>query len=272
MIASASAALRGSAILWFVTALVGHWLFAYYIAGHYVAKILARGTPGLSETNLADAYSPGDTATNIALALHVLFALIIHAGGPLQLIPVIRNRLPALHRMVGRSYMIAAVVASVSGIYMVWFRGANEGWVPDSTNTIGSALVLAFAFLALRCARAGDFDTHRRWALRLFMAASAVWFVRIESFALFMLLSFLGVEAMDVAGQIFIFAHLTKLILPLGLLELYFRAQERGSVFGKWMTASLLVIATVLTGVGIFGIATFNWIPGAGGHVMELNM
>ncbi len=49
--------------------------------------------------------------------------------------------------------------------------------------TLDALLILAFAALAYRAARARRFVEHRRWALRLFAVASAVWFMRVAYMA-----------------------------------------------------------------------------------------
>lgn len=113
------------------------------------------------------------------MAAHLLLAVIIIGGGPLQLIPQIRARAPAFHRWVGRSYLLTAVISSIAGLYMIWTRGTIGGPVLQAAISLDGVLIISFAAIAVRFAIARNIVAHRRWALRLFMVASAAWFYRI---------------------------------------------------------------------------------------------
>src|ERR1035438_5945305 len=67
---SADTALRASAGLWFLVAVIGQWMFAVYIVSFYgravVEDDLARWSKGLSR-----GYIPGDNIGNLALAMHL---------------------------------------------------------------------------------------------------------------------------------------------------------------------------------------------------------
>jgi hypothetical protein len=52
-----------------------------------------------------------------------------------------------------------------------------------------------------------------------------------------------------------------KLLVPLGMLELYFWARSRASSRAQAAVAALLVVMTVLTAVGVYGAATIKWLP-----------
>ena len=86
---SAAAALNTSARLWWLTTALGQWIFMAYIVSFY-GPLLMTGVEGLKEAHLANGYMPGDTVGNAALAGHLMFAVIIMGGGPLQLVPQIR--------------------------------------------------------------------------------------------------------------------------------------------------------------------------------------
>ena len=85
---------------------------------------------------------------------------------PLQLVPWIRKHAPSFHRCNGRAFLVAAIVATLFGLYLQWFRDATQGPADTIGNTVASILIVAFAALALRHARTRNFDAHRRWALR----------------------------------------------------------------------------------------------------------
>lgn len=261
--------LRAAGVFWFLVALAGQWVFAYYIIFHYGLPLAAKGFPGFAETYLKDSYIPGGLAANMAIAAHVLFAVIIHGLGPLQFIPQIRNNFPKFHHFVGRAFLVAATIASLSGLYIVWVRGTDEGWLADTTNTLIAVCVFFFGAMALRHAMAREIDTHRRWALRLFLAANAVWFIRVALFATGFPLMLAGISFEAYADQIIAAVHMTKLLVPLALLELYFWAQKSSSIRTRIVVAFMIIAATLFAGLGIFGISMAVWLPGAQGVMME---
>ena len=77
--------LQFSGVIWFLFAAIGQWIFVYYVAAFYGPLLVSKGLPGLDESHLPDGYVPGDTIGNLAIALHILIAIIIIGGGPLQL-------------------------------------------------------------------------------------------------------------------------------------------------------------------------------------------
>ena len=253
-----SAALTRSAQLWFVTALFGHWLFATYIIFHYGGVAVSSGINAMGETRLH--YKDNDTIGNFAVLAHVFVAIIIHGFGPLQFVPDLRRRFPKFHRWIGKAFLAAVSIASVSGLYFVFIRGTRDNWIGDATNVLDAALIFVFGFLALRAAVQRDFKTHRRWALRLFMAASAVWFVRLGVYGTRTITDLFGIGFKGIAQTVFDGAHIAKLLLPLGLLELYLWAQRRNDPKLRIAAAIAITVGTAATGVGIYAIAKARWL------------
>jgi predicted membrane protein DUF2306 len=250
--------LKASATLWFIVAAAGQWLFAYYVVVVFGVRVLADGLSGLSQVRLMHGYVAGDTLGNIASTAHILLAVVIHGGGPLQLIPRIRSSAPAFHRWNGRAFLAAVSISTLFGLYLQWLRGASQGPADIGGNTIASLLIFVFAALALRHAMARNFDVHRRWALRLFLVASAVWFIRLGSYgSQFLEHAF----AIRFAPAYYESLNAAKLVVPLGVLELYFRAQRRPGASARIAVATLIAAMTVLTAIGIYGAATIKWLP-----------
>ena len=250
--------LKASAALWFIVATAGQWLFAYYVVVVFGTRVVADGPAGLSQFRLLHGYVAGDTLGNIASTAHILLAILIHGGGPLQLIPRIRSFAPTFHRWNGRAFLVAAIVSTVLGLFLEWGRDAYLGLADIGGNTIASLLIFVFAALALRHARAGNFAVHRRWALRLFLVASAVWFIRLGSYgSQFLEHAF----AIRFAPAYYESLNAAKLLVPLGVLELYFWAQRGAGPRGRIAVATVLAAATVLTAVGIYGAANIKWLP-----------
>src|SRR5437016_13013717 len=83
--------------------------------------------------------------------------------------------------------MLAAVGISVAGLYMTWIRGSTVDLSLNVGSTLDVVAIWLCAGMALRYAIARDIRTHRRWALRLFLVASAAYFFRIAFFLTMMI-------------------------------------------------------------------------------------
>jgi Predicted membrane protein (DUF2306) len=250
--------LKASATLWFIVAAAGQWLFAYYVVVVFGVRVVADGLAGLSQVRLMHGYVAGDTIGNVASTAHILLAIVIHGGGPMQLIPHIRHHAPAFHRWNGRAFLSAVLVSTLFGLYLQWLRGASQGPADIGGNTVASILTFIFGALALRHAMARNFDVHRRWALRLFLVASAVWFIRLGSYgSQFLERAF----DMKFAPAYYESLNAAKILVPLGVLELYFWAQRSAGMRGRTAVATVIVVMTMLTAVGIYGAATIKWLP-----------
>ncbi len=253
--------LIGSSRLWFVIALFGQWLFALYVAIYFGGRVVTSGLQGFSGTHLQGGYIDGDLTGNVVLAAHVMITIIVHGVGPLQFIPAIRQRAPGLHRFIGRIFVVAVIMAALSGLYVIWIRGTHEGFVPDLTNTLEAALIFVFSIKTVRNALARNIAAHRRWALRLFIVASAVWFVRLGVYGAILATQHLGIEFRPISQHVITSVHIAKLIVPLGVLELYLWAQRSNNAWQKVPTAALICLCAIVTGYGIYAVTTIGWLP-----------
>lgn len=255
----ADATLRGAAILWFVIAMIGQFAFAAYVAAFYGGATV-RGDTASWENVLPHGLVTGDVVGNIALASHLLLAFIITVGGPLQLIPWIRAKAPTFHRWNGRTYMVAVLVATLGGLWLIWTRGPRPP-VTSIAITINALLIWVFAFMAYRHAAARRIDIHRRWALRLFLAANGVWFFRIG--LMFWILLNQGPVGLgeNLDGPFAVFLSFAQYVIPLGVLELYLRARDGRGVAPKLGMAAVLVVLSATTAAGV-GMAFIGmWLP-----------
>ena len=259
-IPSADKALKSVAALWFVTALIGQWTFVVYISGVYGGTALAGDFAAWSRTSLRG-YVAGDTAGNIVFAAHMLMAVVLSFGGALQLVPRIRARAIGFHRWNGRVFLTTAIAISVGGLYLVWVRNATAALVGSIGISLNAALIIAFASLAWRAARDRDLMAHRRWALRTFLMASGVWFIRLGYMAWTILNG--GPVGMtdNLDGPFDVFVGFAAYLGPLAVLEVYLRTQDRAGPAGKYAMAGGLLVLTALMGLGVFGAAAFMWGP-----------
>ena len=256
----AAKALRASAATWFVVAVVGQWLFAAYVAGYFGVTGL-RGDWEVWAKSLPHGIVAGDPMGNLALVVHLALAFVITVGGPLQLAPQVRARFPAFHRWTGRVYMPTAFVIAASGLYMVWTRGVIGPLSNHLAISLNAVLIMVCAVLALRYALARDFAAHRRWALRLFLVVSGVWFFRVG--LMFWIIANQGPvgvgEHLD--GPFALTLAYAQYLLPLAVLEVYLRVKAASGTGARLATAAALLVLTAAMGVGIAGAFAFMWLP-----------
>ncbi|WP_193164114.1 DUF2306 domain-containing protein [Microbulbifer hainanensis] len=247
---------------WFGIAAIGHGIFFAYILAVFYPPIAQSGLYGLQGLHLPAGFREGDTLGNLAAVAHVLLAAIVIGGGPLQLIPNLRRHVPSFHRWLGRSYLLAAVITGVGGLYMTWTRHTVGNLVSQVSISIDGVLILVFAFLALRAAMAGRFAEHRRWALRLFMVASAVWFFRVTLMGWAMLTGGWGVDWESFTGPFLYALGVGQYLVPLAMLQWYFHCQKREAGHRAQLAfISTLVPLTVFMAIGIFAATMGMWLP-----------
>jgi hypothetical protein len=257
----ADKSLRAAARFWFVVALAGQFAFAISVAAFYGLTAL-RGNIQAWNKILGRGYETGATMSNAALVGHILFATVISIAGGLQLIPGIRNRFPVFHRWNGRLFVLAAFTQAITGIYLTMWVGRLVG---DTTqhvvSVLGALLIIFCAVMALRFAIARNFTIHRRWALRLFLVASASWFIRLGFAVTLVLFGPIGFDPTTFSGPMVTFWSLAQYLLPLGVLELYLWAQDRPGALRRMATAGVLFVLTLAMGAGIALVAMGSWVP-----------
>lgn len=254
-------ALQASAVTWFVTALAGQALFVLYMAIFYGGSTLV-GDFERIDGRVFHGFIAGDAVGNALFMAHILLALSITAGGPLQLIPQLRGRFRTFHRWNGRFYVAIALIISLGALALVYSRGVIGGSIMALGNTINAVAIISFAIMTFRTAVARDIRSHHRWALRLFMAVSGVWFFRL-GFGFYAIAT--GGEMpgsqMNLEGPFDRFLAFGHAIIPVLLLELFLRARDHGGPVVKSITAASVLALTAATAVGIFMAAQIFWLP-----------
>ena len=257
---SAQKTLNLAARFWFVVAVAGQWMFAYYIAARYGGSAL-RGDWKVWIDRMSHGQGPMTIGT-VAMAVHLFLAVIITIGGPLQLIPQIRRRAPRFHRWNGRVYAVALFIATIAALYMVWFRGTAGDFSQHVGVSLDAVLIMIFAVLAVRYAIARDFTTHRRWALRLFIVTSGVWFFRV-GMMLWLVINHgpAGFNPKTFTGPFLTFWSFGNYLLPLAILEIYLRATDRSSSSARFAMAAGLFVLTIGMTIGILVATKVMWLP-----------
>ena len=258
---SANNILSGSMKLLFTILLIGQWVFVYYL-------LLAYGSSAL-DGNLADwnkmmphGHVAGDTVGNLAVFIHIVIAFIIMGIGPIQFIPMVRNRFPRFHRWNGKVYLSTAVLTSLVGLYMINTRGSVGGLAQYLGISLDAVLILIFAYLSYRFAVKRQLKIHRQWALRLFVVASAVWFYRVGlMFWLAINGGPVGIDFETFTGPFLSFLAFAQYLIPLGILEMYLRIKERGGSTTKIVLAIILVLSALVIAFGVFVAYKGLWLP-----------
>ena len=257
----ADRALKAAAGFWFVVVVLGQLVFAFTVASFY-GLTAARGNWQQWNKSMVHGYSPDHPMGNLVVAIHLTSAVIILLSGAIQLVPQVRRRAPLFHRWNGRIYMVTAFTISLAGLYMTWVRGTVGDLSQHIGQSLDAVLIMLCAVMALRYALARDFKTHRRWALRLFMVVSASLFIRAGIFLSFLLNHGpFGFDAVTFSGPFLTFMSFGQYLVPLAVLEIYLRTQDRAGAAGRFAMAAGLFVLTLMLGAGIVAVTMAAFLP-----------
>lgn len=176
---------------------------------------LGGALPGLDPFNERYRVNPVLTLSHTVPGL--LFAVL----GPLQFMGFIRRRLPQVHRVSGRVFVVVGITSGVAAFLMT-LRFPMWGMPLNLVISGGFALFMVFAFgNAFRHVKARRFADHREWMIRGFAAGMSVAFFRV---LLDDVLPGLGMESFDLRWN-----TVTVISFPMvvGLAELWIRATRR---------------------------------------------
>lgn len=256
----ADATLKTSGVLWFIPAAIGQWIFAYYVAAQYGASAFSGDWASWNEI-MANGLIAGDLSGNIAILIHIAVAFWITIAGTLQLMPFVRNNARSFHRWNGRLYILIAILTSVAALYMTWARDQLGGVVSDVGISINGVLIIVVAVIAWRAAMARRFDEHQRWALRLFIAVSGVWFQRLMYGGMIVIVQGRPPGMTDdLSGPMNVAVVYGSYLLPLAVLELYLWAKRSGAA-AKIATAGVVLLSAGATAIGVVGATMIMWLP-----------
>jgi len=253
--------LKTSVNIWFVVVVFGQFLFALYILGLY-------GVSGLAgDFERWNAASPQghvakDIWGNVVFGMHMALAAVVTIGGPLQLMKKVRNTFPKFHRINGRIYIFSGFLISLAGLYLTWVRGNVGGVIGSIFVSINASFIFVCAFYTVRLAIARKLKAHRKWAIRLFLAMSGVWFFRV--FLMLWLTIFQGPVGFDMEsfqGPALNMINIFCFILPVLAVEFYFRAKEGKHPKGRLAVSIFILFLTGCIAVGTFSATMGMWLP-----------
>lgn len=240
--------------------MLGQIAFILFVALFYYPSTLTGDFAAWNAKPLITGHVAGDAMGNLAFAFHVLGAGLMTASGLIQPIPFIRRRWPTLHRWNGRFFLTMAGLMALNGLVLVWVRGSWTTIAGGLGVSFNALAILVCGFQALRHARLRDFAAHRRWALRLFTAASGVWFTRVFYMAWAIPTGGAGIEP-ALTGTFDLIVSYANTIIPLAVLECYLRAERSRSASVRYGTATLLMASTIVVLLGSAGAWMAMWSP-----------
>ncbi|GJM32849.1 MAG: membrane protein [Saprospiraceae bacterium] len=245
----------------FTIAVIGQWLFVYYIVAFYGGVVVSGAYEKINKV-LVHGMIEGDNMGNFVLGVHIFLAAIITFGGPIQFFSTIRNRFPVFHRWNGRIYFVTAFLISSAGLFMIATRGAVGGTIGMLGNILNAILIMTFAVFAWRAAMQRNFKAHKKWAIRTFLMVSGVWFIRI-GYCLWILLTGFTAPGTNksMSGPFDNFLGLGHSLIPLLILELYFFAKAHPSLKIKKIATVVLLLLGLLLSAGVVMVVLIFWLP-----------
>jgi hypothetical protein len=132
--------------------------------------------------------------------------------------------------------------------------------IATSANGAAAPKSGASALLAWQAARSRLYTSQRRWAKRLFLAASGVWFLRVMMMSRAIPTGGAGLgEYLD--GPMGRAEMLGQTHIPLGVYQIYLWAEESRSALAKYASAGLVSLLKLVMLGGILGAVTAMWLP-----------
>lgn len=145
-------------------------VLATFVAIYAVAGIAA---PGTRPELIAELF-----ATRAALAFaHLGGGAVAIVAGALQFSTRLRFEAPRVHRVFGRTYVLAVLASGVAGGLLA--TSSQGGVAAHFGFGVLSVLWVGTAVVAWRTARAGDYPRHRAWMIRSYALCLAAVTLRI---------------------------------------------------------------------------------------------
>lgn len=235
-------------------------LFGLFILSFYFVALIEGNTAQWNEV-LPGLYDSSTKSATVGIGIHFAAGGIILILGCIQLIEAVRANYPALHRWLGRVYIVACLLTSIGGLTFIFIKGTIGGLVMDIGFAGYGVLMFWAALEAFRHARARRFENHRAWAIRLFALAIGSWLYRMDYGFWFLFTDGLGhTDAFD--GPFDYFMSFFFYIPNLLVAELFIRRQQvLQSSAAKWLAVSGIYIATVFLILATYFFTMELWGP-----------
>lgn len=152
-------------------------LGVWWFVEHSVGRGLRLGHP--DERTTSRLFNEGAVLSNLSIYGHMLMGGLLTLLAPLQLLGVVRRRVPGLHRLLGYTVAGLAGVTGIAGLAYIAAQGTIGGPLMNAGFGLYGVLICLAAVQTVRLARLRD-PAHRDWALRLVVLALGSWIFRIH--------------------------------------------------------------------------------------------
>ncbi len=115
----------------------------------------------------------------IITALHILPGLLFLLIGPFQFRPRLRQRLPGLHRIMGRVFILCGLLSAGSVMWLVIAFPALGGGLTIAMIWVFAPWMIWALVQAYRSIRARNVPAHRVWMIRAYAVGLAVATIRL---------------------------------------------------------------------------------------------
>ncbi|WP_221391771.1 DUF2306 domain-containing protein [Dyadobacter sp. NIV53] len=252
--------MRWSGIVLVATVWISAALFGLYILAFY-ASALYEGEMSRWNNVLPKLYEEDSTAATSGIGLHFATGGIILLLGSIQLLDSVRVRYPAVHRWIGRIYIISSIFAAVGGLLFIILKGTIGGLVMDIGFSLYGILMFIAAIETYRHAVAGRLDKHRAWALRLFALAIGSWLYRMDYGFWILLMDGLGHERHFTGPFDYLMAFFFY-IPNLLVAEIFISVRQyKTNPFLRLSASFVLLLATGFLLLGTYYFTLYYWGP-----------
>jgi hypothetical protein len=243
------------AVVWISAAIFGLYIVAFYFGAVF------DGTLDQWNHDLPRLHDPQNPSATIGIGLHFAAGTILLLLGPVQLIAPVRQRVPRLHRWIGRFYASAALLAGLGGLAFILLQGTIGGPAMNAGFCLYGALTVIAAFETVRHARARRFELHRGWAIRLFALVIGSWLYRMD-YGFWHLLAHAAGHTPTFDGPFDGVMDFFFFIPNLILAEAFIRARALRAGAGLRIGASVLLSAAALfVAVASYYFTAYHWGP-----------
>lgn len=150
-----------SRIGWTFVLLTALAIVAYAVTPYLTASLSTLADDGVG---LASTYADAGPLVQGAFYAHIVGGAVALAVGPLQFWRRLRDRLPRVHRWLGRTYLLGVAVGAVAGLIIA--PSSRAGYVGLFGFGALAVLWLITGWRAYRAIRRHDVPSHRAWMIR----------------------------------------------------------------------------------------------------------
>jgi hypothetical protein len=250
-----SAAISLIAVVWISAAIFGLYIVAFYFGAVF------DGTLDQWNHDLPRLHDPQSPLAGIGIGLHFAAGTILLLLGPVQLIASLRQRVPAVHRWIGRFYASAALLAGLGGLWFILLQGTIGGPAMNAGFCLYGALTVIAALETVRYARQRRFELHRGWAIRLFALVIGSWLYRMD-YGFWHLLAHAAGHTQTFDGPFDVVMDFFFFVPNLIVAEVFVRARRLQAGTALRIGASVLLSAAALfVAVASYYFTVYHWGP-----------